>query len=173
MAGDATLILFSGLAGVLVTVTAGFIGAWLQSRREHSKWVRERRLEAFTKSYRTITSMLNFQRDQAQAIADLAGRPGELVEHLVEDQRRLREIRDEAMESVVALDLLGTLEVSHQASRVKQMLTARADTDAVLDAIEEMVTAMRNAIGVRGEHPLHGAMRRVSRMFAWTDYEPR
>lgn len=41
------LALASGFGGVLVSVAAGLIGAFTQSRREHKKWLKERRYEAY------------------------------------------------------------------------------------------------------------------------------
>ena len=37
----------SAFGAVAVTVTSGFVGAWIQSRREHHRWIRERRYEAY------------------------------------------------------------------------------------------------------------------------------
>lgn len=56
------LALASGFGGVLVSVTAGLIGAFIQSRREHKKWLKERRYEAYLTF---ITGM--------DALTDLAG----------------------------------------------------------------------------------------------------
>ena len=41
------LSLLSIFGGVTLTVLAGFIGAWIQGRREHSKWQRDQRLKAY------------------------------------------------------------------------------------------------------------------------------
>lgn len=41
------LSLLSIFGGVALTVLAGFIGAWIQGRREHSKWQRDQRLGAY------------------------------------------------------------------------------------------------------------------------------
>lgn len=43
----ALIALLSSLAGALLTVVAGFIGAWLNGRREHQKWRRDQRLRAY------------------------------------------------------------------------------------------------------------------------------
>jgi hypothetical protein len=45
---DLTVVsLLSIFGGVVVTVLAGLIGAWIQSRREHTKWRRDQRLVAY------------------------------------------------------------------------------------------------------------------------------
>ena len=41
------LSLLSIFGGVALTVVAGFIGAWIQGRREHFKWQRDQRLKAY------------------------------------------------------------------------------------------------------------------------------
>lgn len=45
---DPTILsLASSFGAVVLTVIAGFIGAWIQSRREHRVWLRERRYLLF------------------------------------------------------------------------------------------------------------------------------
>lgn len=39
--------LLSIFGGVVLTILAGLIGAWIQGRREHSKWQRDQRLKAY------------------------------------------------------------------------------------------------------------------------------
>lgn len=41
--------LISLLVGAFGATLLGFVGAWIQSRREHAKWYRERRFEAYLK----------------------------------------------------------------------------------------------------------------------------
>lgn len=40
-------LLVGALGAAVLTTAAGFLGAWLQSRREHDRWVREQRLAAY------------------------------------------------------------------------------------------------------------------------------
>lgn len=45
---DPTLLaVLSIFGGVAVTAGAGLLGAWIQGRREHTRWLRERRLDAY------------------------------------------------------------------------------------------------------------------------------
>lgn len=50
--------LFSLLVGALgagsLTVSGALLGAWLQARREHGRWVRERRFEAYLEFLRIV-----------------------------------------------------------------------------------------------------------------------
>jgi hypothetical protein len=41
---DPLVLLVTAFGGAIVAVVGGLIGAWLQGRREHRKWIRERRL---------------------------------------------------------------------------------------------------------------------------------
>lgn len=43
----AWIALAAGLAGVILTVIGGLIGAIIQGRREHAKWIRDQRLSAY------------------------------------------------------------------------------------------------------------------------------
>lgn len=40
-------LLIGALGAAALTVAGGFVGAWLQSRREHARWIREQRLAAY------------------------------------------------------------------------------------------------------------------------------
>lgn len=42
-------LLLTALGGAAVTAAAGVLGAWVQGRREHKRWVRERRYEAYVR----------------------------------------------------------------------------------------------------------------------------
>ncbi len=50
------LSLLSIFGGVLVTVLGGFLGVWMQHRRAHRAWLRERRYEAYVGAYALIKS---------------------------------------------------------------------------------------------------------------------
>jgi len=51
------LALLSIFGGVAVTVVAGFIGAWIQGRREHSRWVRSQRYIAYIAILETLVEI--------------------------------------------------------------------------------------------------------------------
>lgn len=56
---DPLLYLVAGAFGAsLVALAGGLFGAWLQSRREHSRWVREQRHAAYLDSIRAIEVMI-------------------------------------------------------------------------------------------------------------------
>ena len=56
---DPTLLaLLSIFGGAMLTALAGVWGAWRQSRREHTRWVRERRYDAYTEFVQIVRSLL-------------------------------------------------------------------------------------------------------------------
>jgi len=62
---DPTLLaLLSIFGGVAVTVVAGLVGAWIQGRREHRRWLRDRRLEAWS----DLLTLLRLQPLHGEAI---------------------------------------------------------------------------------------------------------
>ncbi len=48
---DLAAIVGGALGGALVTAVGGFVGAAIQTRRDHQRWVREKRYEAYVKAY--------------------------------------------------------------------------------------------------------------------------
>jgi hypothetical protein len=74
---DPLLILLTALGGALVAAAAGFIGAWLQGRREHEKWIRERRFEAYTR-YMQVA-----QRWNVRLSAKIDGNDEEFLDEMV------------------------------------------------------------------------------------------
>ena len=45
------------LVGVLLTVGGSFFGAWLHDRREHARWVRQQRLDAYVRLLGILDAM--------------------------------------------------------------------------------------------------------------------
>jgi len=44
---DLTKIILTAAGTLTVALVGALVGAWLQSRREHRRWIRERRLDAY------------------------------------------------------------------------------------------------------------------------------
>ncbi|WP_295790896.1 hypothetical protein [uncultured Microbacterium sp.] len=57
------LALLSIFGGALLTAAAGAWGAWRQSKREHVRWVRERRYEAYLEFIRVARSMVYWRAE--------------------------------------------------------------------------------------------------------------
>jgi hypothetical protein len=62
------LSLLSIFGGVLVTVLGGFLGAWIQHRRAHRAWLRERRYEAYVGAY-ALNKSFDLNRFKTSKIA--------------------------------------------------------------------------------------------------------
>lgn len=111
------LSLLSIFGGVLVTVLAGFLGAWLASRRAHRAWLRERRYEAYVAAFALVkgfdlnrykTLKLAASGDASVKEWESAGRdatPPEIdgLERSIDDIRRLVAEADEMYGTVAAV----------------------------------------------------------------------
>lgn len=86
---DPTLLaVLSIFGGVAVTALAGLLGAWIQGRREHKRWLREHRFAAYLQMIDVITAMHDVP---ALLRAYIAGAPGGSLEELSQsDQDELR-----------------------------------------------------------------------------------
>ena len=68
---DPTLLaLLSIFGGALLAAVAGLIGAWIQSRREHRAWLREKRFEAFVSVRVLMRTLHRYVSDRKQGEAD-------------------------------------------------------------------------------------------------------
>lgn len=75
---DPLLLALFSVGGVVFTAVVGLIAAAIQSRREHEKWLRERRFEA----YRTFLVHLREFEDEKKITADAKVKVADLKERL-------------------------------------------------------------------------------------------
>ena len=168
---DPTLLaLLSIFGGAALTVAAGFIGAWIQSRREHDKWLREQRYQAYLDylkkkdKYDREAARINHVRqvfdsatsglspafaneDQLlEAIADLAD-IGEGVDHVRERLRAQQAEFDvlyaELYEAIAAFSLLGPRSVIDAARAL-----TRAEPGERGPQLNDLESAMRAALSI-------------------------
>jgi hypothetical protein len=69
-------LLVGAFGAALLTVVGGLIGAWIQSIREHRKWLRERRFEAyrdFMINMSQLSHILSAKIDASRAVNVRAG----------------------------------------------------------------------------------------------------
>lgn len=75
-AGTATAItalaVLSIFGGAALTVIAGFIGAYIQARREHKRWVLDHRYEAFVRAFALIKAF-DLNRSKQMKLAEREG----------------------------------------------------------------------------------------------------
>lgn len=152
---DPTLIVLLPIIGVIATVIGGFIGAWFQGRREHAKWLRERRLEAYTRALSTASALrgLTIKLEEAKAAiaaetdpAKQAAIAAELDPVLVQISR----IDEELSERLAPLVILGPQDVGDAYSSVIDALEEHGPRHEEVDKAETALqTKVRKALGIK------------------------
>ncbi|MGM1030618.1 MAG: hypothetical protein ACQEWM_12240 [Actinomycetota bacterium] len=157
----------SGLGGVALTALVALLGAWLQSRREHKRWIRERRLDAFIALMKNLHQLRDIASEAAEIEAARArlqlGKPSggatgatEAHEHQVAAvearSARLDERVNAGVESLVdaltPLAVLGPRNVQDAAGDVAEAL-ARRDQTAADKAQEKLDVQVAKALGIK------------------------
>ncbi|UPL12181.1 hypothetical protein [Microbacterium sufflavum] len=142
----AWIALAGGLVGVAVTVLAGFIGAGIQSRREHKKWVREKQYEATVSMYALIKAF-QFNRTKMDRVARDEGMTPESPE-VVALVARDDALYDSVAEAMAPLAILGPTPVGIAAAEMQVALEAR-DRSKAEAAQERLIVAARRSLKVR------------------------
>ncbi len=143
---DPTLLaLLSIFGGVSITVLAGFIGAWIQGRREHAKWLREKRYEAYV----TFLAHSDKTTDIAEKIAKaLKAKQFDTASRLVDEMELDSKSRPEAVGAVLILGGSGVQDATKLLVRQIVRSPAEVDFAAVRQARSRLVLAMREVLGV-------------------------
>lgn len=161
------------VVGGLLALVGGLIGAWVQGRREHSRWVREQRFEAYQRALRFIERIraLGFDPvDDAieELIAeDMSDAPeaekdemrSRVRRRLGEDDRRAEKFRamramDEDRADVMSLlALVGPSEVAVHLSETIAANTS-GDDDRYHVALEDLMGSMWKPLGIMKPHRL-------------------
>jgi hypothetical protein len=172
---DPTLLaVLSIFGGVAVTAGAGLFGAWIQSRREHRKWLRERRIHTYDRAHRLVEDMRYGDHDRDVAdhyikkiedLANEAGIPPADREKFVDQAREAvggdihsprgvydwtRDIRARKVEIEASLALVGTPDVRRRLDKVIGTLNEK-DTIAYQLELDGLEAAMRKALGIKHE----------------------
>lgn len=148
------LALLSIFGGAALTVGAGFLGAWIQSRREHEKWLREQRYEAFVRALVLIRDARSLARQLTHLLGRVAeGSPeGEARNRLVADltdvKKRAIESRDRVNAAAAPISILGPSTVE-QAMNAFVPSLASGDEAATQRAELTLVESMRTALSVK------------------------
>lgn len=126
---DPTLLALLPVVGVLLTIIAGLIGATVQRRGERAKWLRERRLEAYS-DFLVVTDEF-FARGATSAVGE------EPSPELVADARRVAGM----------LHLLGPDKVYGKAQAFRDAMMLSLQHGAVIDEFEDArISARRRYI---------------------------
>lgn len=146
---DPTLLaILSIFGGAALTTVAGFIGAGIQSRREHEKWLREKRLEAFVESRVYFTKARRLVDDYREASAKAKNGDalaGKKMEQLVIERN---EVAKEYARAAAPLAVLGPDEIDEAITKLaKQLFT---DDEIAKKAADEVVIGrMRAALKIQ------------------------
>ncbi|RUQ85526.1 hypothetical protein [Labedella gwakjiensis] len=173
-------VLLTIFGAALVTAASGFVGAWLQSRRDHKRWVRQERLGAYVAFMKVAQDLAGIARD---------------VEKTIGRGHATRAAVDEARTALAAS--VDSSERAHLAAQVQRhqdtleaLIAALADNqdrqkmlmDTVVDRatafyllgpakVEDAATAFAGAMGVGGSEEmdrqlgrLHAVMREALRI---------
>lgn len=151
---DPTLLaVLSIFGGVALTALAGLLGAWIQSRREHEKWLREKRLEAFTTSRiyvrRARALIADFREAQRKAAEgdQSAAAKNHAAERFAELKAESNRLLADFAESSTPLTILGPDDVDDAITAFSKALTDN-DSDAAKAADKLVVSRMRTALRI-------------------------
>ncbi|MFJ4224946.1 hypothetical protein [Microbacterium sp. NPDC089695] len=150
---DPTLLaVLSIFGGVALTAGAALLGAWIQSRREHDKWIREQRLAAFIASRVYVTNarslIQKFRKTQAEAAAGDKAASARMADIHKESTALLASFA----EASAPLTIVGPDDVNDAVRAVSKAIT---DNDQVaVDVADKLVVErMRTALRIANTHP--------------------
>ncbi|MDQ0895004.1 hypothetical protein [Agromyces ramosus] len=149
------LVLLSGLSGAVLTVIGGFIGAAIQGRREHRKWVQERRYEAFVAlekhlhRWRVIEAGTHRLAQERGVMSEDSSPDEEAVlryRNLIREADSHSGARYDAMAGVV---ILGPPSVERAAQAVLRTRAGDDDSATIVRVDDALIAEMRVALGIR------------------------
>lgn len=140
------------VVGAVLAALAGFVGAWIQAAREHRRWVRERRYEAFqtarlaAERYRDLGRAIMALREMAPP-EDAGGRERHFrkAAEVKAQHEALRETMDEAFTPLL---ILGPQRVMEDLGDFA-VAVDRGDGEAADAAEGRFILGMRRALKVR------------------------
>lgn len=154
---DPTVLALLPIAGVTLTIIAGLVGAWIQGRREHKRWLREQRYEAYTRTVHVASTVRAVATEVVAIVHDVqAGTIPEskresTAAKLTERTAQLNELNDTASERMAPLVILGPKTVSDAyVALIDAMGPPEAMDLSKVDRSESALSdAMRKALGVK------------------------
>ena len=137
----------SVMGGALLTALFALFGAWLTSRREQARWIRQERFAAYTKAF-ALTKAFDLNYSKQKKIA--AG------EDLEADEPRIIALMDEAdalyatvAETLAPIIILGPDSVTGPAHAM-QIAYERDDREALKQAEVAFQRSARKALKIKG-----------------------
>lgn len=125
------------IVGALIAVAGGLVGAFYQAYREHKKWLRERRYDAYVVADAALTRMevlIKQSREQPERAAEHLATRDEIVEK-------------ELPAAFAHLNMVGTERVI--AAKDGYLKAMESDDPKVVRlASDRFINAMRRALGI-------------------------
>lgn len=124
------------VVGGLIAIAGGLVGAWFQGQREHAKWLRERRLEAYL-------GMLLVARDLIDSIDANDAHEAGIADGVARAERIEQAIPSAAGDPAKVAELKRENEaiLADARTRQKQLDDERAASRALIDRINAKVSA--------------------------------
>lgn len=154
---DPAILALLPIVGVTLTIVAGLVGAWIQGRREHERWVREQRYEAYTRTVHIGSTVRAVAAEIVAIVRDVqAGNISEnkrqvTAARLQERTAHLNELGDAVAERMAPLVILGPKTVSDAYGALIASMSPpeEMDLDKVNRAESVLGEAMRKALGIK------------------------
>lgn len=155
----AVIALAATIIGAVIAVLGGFFTGSAQARREHEKWLREKRLEAYVPAVAFLTDY----EHAYVAHHDLSDRISGAFKSMTEDERRLNQksleesdaqvwaYRERLSRETAAIMILGPEDVAVTVREWEK--TARHGGSKPWEMgnmLPPVIAAMRRALGIRG-----------------------
>ena len=140
------------VVGGLLALIGGLVGAFIQAGREHRKWLRERRLDAYLKFLAIEHHITVIGADLEMVRTQIERETGEArahaIEHVKELVAKLETLGGTLPEHVTPILLLGPKSVSDASENYLAAGTSALNGEAHKNAERVLIATMRKAIRV-------------------------
>ncbi|WP_206446541.1 hypothetical protein [Agrococcus sp. KRD186] len=144
---DPTLLaLLSIFGGAALTGLAGWIGATIQQRREHARWVRERRFEAFRKWLNLTKATVMLESEQMRSVAGAQPVGRGAADRMSAQVESVRTALPEAMSDV---EMVGPNAVVAAMSAYTRLMKRPPDDKDREDAWVDVLREVRAALSIK------------------------
>lgn len=136
--GDVLVVLLPVVVGALLAVVPALIAGWWAARKEHERWIREQRLEA----YQRVLELLHRTSLMKDAAAKASTQPS--ADAAAELRRQADDVQERVVEVLPSMTLLGPASV-HDALNA----WTEAPPEDKAERQTAMHAAMRKALKIR------------------------
>lgn len=150
------VILLSALGGALLTALFALLGAWINSRRQHAAWVREKRFEYFSRILGHLMDISVQDTERVAAVERLRALDPtdegatQAIDReeaiLAQTKARFDKVRDRISQDSAPVLILGPQAVREAVSHVLGM---KGTEQGIHKAMKSIEVAMRSALDVK------------------------